>query len=302
METNKRNRNKEKWLKERTPKRSFRSGPRNNVLILSDELDVHMDSELSRLGIGNERFLARKEEEAVEYELESFGKAVDPVGIYLKEIGSFPLLTREGEVEIAKRIESAKWEVLSALLNCPIVVKEIIRLGGALRTGKIEIREITNEIDDKESSVEEEQIQKKRVLSLINNIQRGGKSIQILQVELRLRDKEAMKKKIQDQIWKKQSEMIDTFKEIHLREKQINKILQKLKKWDTRMEKATKEGEKYELATMEVECGLTSDHLKEVLKTIEKGEARVKESIGKGQPETGHLHCQEIHKSGTPVS
>jgi len=278
MERNKGDRNKGKWLREQGREGSFTSERSKDVLILSDEIDIHMDSELSRLRIGNERFLAREEEEVVEYELESFGKAVDPVGIYLKEIGSFSLLTREGEVEIAKRIESGKQEVLNALLNCPIALKEIISLGDALRTGKIEIRELTHEIDDKESSVEEGKIQKKRVLGLINKIQRGEKSIRILQRRLRLREKEATKKKTQDQIWKKQSEMVDTLKEINLREEQIKKIVQRLKEWNTRMEKATRERGKYELSTMEEECGLTSNQLKGVLKAIEKGEARVKEA------------------------
>jgi len=46
-------------------------------------------------------------------------------------MGSFPLLTREGEVEIAKRIESGKRDVLSVVLNCPIAVREVTNLGGA---------------------------------------------------------------------------------------------------------------------------------------------------------------------------
>ena len=84
--------------------------------------------------------------------------------MYLREMGSVSLLTREGEVEIAKRIESGKREVLSVVLNCPMAVKEIINLGNAIKACKIEIREVTNEIDEEETSLEEEQAQKKKVL------------------------------------------------------------------------------------------------------------------------------------------
>jgi len=63
-------------------------------------------------------------------------------------MGSFSLLTREGEVEIARRIENGKRDVLSLVLHCPIAVREVINLGDALHAGKIEIKEVTNEIDD----------------------------------------------------------------------------------------------------------------------------------------------------------
>ena len=163
-------------MKERVPKRSYRSesgqGRDEDALILSDELDLDAVSEFPGLGVENENVLLREEEEVVEYNLRPLGKAADPVSIYLKELGSFPLLTREGEVEIAKRIESGYQEVLSAAINCPIAIREVINLGVALRAGRIEIKEVTNEIDDEETSVEEERIQKKKVLNLINKIQR----------------------------------------------------------------------------------------------------------------------------------
>ena len=317
-------------MKELVPKRSYRSEQSEDALILSDELDIDVASEFPGLKVENENVQAREEEEVVEYKLEPFGKAADPVSIYLKEMGSLPLLTREGEVEIAKRIESGKRDVLSVVLNCPIAVREVISLGGALHAGKIEIREVTNEVDDEETDVEKEQLQKRRVLNLINKIQRGEERIRILQGELRLRSKEVPKKRIQETILKKRTKICDALKRINLREKQINRIVQKLKHWDIRMEKATREVGKYEkdlgisvqearkslkmikkkvskgrafpmaevriklkdwkemiriarnvkrkVGRMEVECGLSSDQIKEAVKAIEKGEAKAKEA------------------------
>ncbi len=124
-------------MKERVPKRSYRSESRQrrdeDALILSDELDIDVASEFPGLKVGDENVQAREEEGVVEHELETLGRVADPVRIYSKEMGSFPLLTREGEVEIAKRIESGKRDVLSVVLNCPIAVREVISLGGALR-------------------------------------------------------------------------------------------------------------------------------------------------------------------------
>ena len=214
-------------MKEHVPKRSYRSessqGRDGDALILSDELDVDVASEFPGLKVENENVQAR-EEEVVEHEPGTLGKAKDPVLIYLKEMGSLSLLTREGEVEIAKRIESGQVDVLSVVLNCPIAIREVINLGGALHTGKIEIREVTNEVGDEETDVEKEQIQKKRVLNLINKIQRGKERIRILQGELRLRNREIPKKRIHEKILKKQIKIFDTFKRINLREKTMTLI------------------------------------------------------------------------------
>jgi len=334
MEKNRRNRIKKKSLKEWVPKRSPRSessqGPDEDALILSDELDIDVASEFPGLKVEDGNALSREEEEVIELEPETFGRTKDPVRIYLMEMGSFPLLTRAGEVEIARKIESGQQEVLSVVLNCPIAIREVINLGNALRAGGIEIREITNDIDDEETDVEKEEIQKKRVFKSINEIHRGEERIRILQGGLKPKNKEVLKKKIREQIWKKQTKIFDALKRINLREKQINRIIQKLKQWDIRMEKVLREMGKYEedsgisvqearkslkmikkkatkgspyylsgveiklnnwkkmdriarsvkrkIGRMEVECGLSSDQIKEALRAIEKGEAKAKEA------------------------
>jgi RNA polymerase primary sigma factor len=244
MET--RGKNLRKRLSTRCNRSSSRQGPDDDALILSDELEVNVGSEFPGLKVENENVAVREEEGVAEYKLEPFGKAADPVYIYLKEMGSFSLLTREGEVEIAKRIENGQLEVLSVVFDCPIAIKEVINLGNALHAGKTTIQEVTNEIDDEETSGEEEQVQKKRVLNLIKKIQRGEERIRFLRGELRLRNKEVQKKRIHEKILKKRTKIFDALKGINLGEKQINRIVQKLKQWDIRMEKAQKEVEKYE--------------------------------------------------------
>jgi RNA polymerase primary sigma factor len=323
-----------KSLRKRVSTRSngseSRQGRDGDTLILSDELDIDLVSEFPGLKVEGEAVLAKEEDEVAEYKLEPFGKVADPVCIYLKEMGSFSLLTREGEVEIAKRIENGQLEVLSVVFGCPIAIKEVVNLGNALHSGKTTIKEVTNEIDDEEPSVEEEQIQKKRVLNLIKKIQRGEERIRFLRGELRLRNKEVPKKRIHEKILKKRIKIFDAFKRINLSEKQINRIVQTLKQWDIRMEKAQKEVKKFEedlgisiqearkrlrsmkkksnregsfppakaglklkdleemdriarnvkrrLGRMEVECGLSSNQIKEAVKAIEKGEAKTREA------------------------
>ena len=70
-----------------------------------------------------------------------YSKSNDPVRMYLRKMGSVSLLTREGEVEIAKRIEEGEHAVLGAILNSPVAVREIIDLGDKLRKHKIRVKD-----------------------------------------------------------------------------------------------------------------------------------------------------------------
>jgi len=68
-----------------------------------------------------------------------------------KELRVFPLLTREGEIRIAKKIKTGRQEILSAALNYPTVIQEIINLGKDLRSGKMELKELNSELTVKRS-------------------------------------------------------------------------------------------------------------------------------------------------------
>src|SRR4030067_3385336 len=134
----------------------------DDVLMMFDEMDIDVVDDLQGLKAEGEKAMEKEEEEGDELEVETFGRATDPVRMYLREMGCVSLLTREGEVEIAKRIESGKRGVLGVVLNCPMAVKEVMNLGNAIKAGKGEGREVTNEIDEEETSFEEEKNQKKK--------------------------------------------------------------------------------------------------------------------------------------------
>ena len=231
-------------------KKHYRSGSHlgqdEDALILSDELDMDVVSEFPGLKLEQENVLETNEEEVAEYDPEIPRKTADPIRIYLREMGSFPLLTREGEVEIAKRIEGAQQEVIRAVFNCSVAITEIINLGSDLKAERIKIREVTNEIDDEEITATEENVEKRRVLNLIDKIRKGESRIRFLQKKVKPRTKEASKKNFEGQICRKRIEIFDAFQRISLREKEIHRIVQKLKEWDIRIETGHKELKKYE--------------------------------------------------------
>jgi RNA polymerase primary sigma factor len=310
---------RKKSLEEGTLEKPYLFESSEDPILLSEELDIDLFVELPETDTENENAqMAEEEEETVEIGYVDLpGKVIDPVRIYLKEMGSFPLLTREGEVEVAKRIESGQQEVLRVVLSCPIAIREIINLGKALRTGETKISEVTNEVNDDETNVKVERLQKIRVLHLIDKIRKEGNKTQLLQKRFRDLKRKSSKMKMEGEIAKKQAQILDAFKQINLRGDQINRIIQRLKQWDIQIEKAQKEVKKYQgnlglsvrgtkkslktrkdglkqkewdekqrilrnikrsLSRMEMECGLSLEQLKEALMAIEKGETKVREA------------------------
>src|SRR5437588_800465 len=107
-------------------------------------------------------------------------KTNDPVRMYLREMGTVPLLTREGEVEIAKRIERGQLRVLQALSRSPIVNKEILALGEDLKRGVPSIKELLA-CDEEEITDESVQARLQDFVGQIDNIGKSYKKVQCLE-------------------------------------------------------------------------------------------------------------------------
>ncbi len=99
----------------------------------------------------------------------SLEKTNDPVRMYLREMGTVPLLTREGEVTIAKRIERGQLVVMKSITRSPIVIKELIAVGDDLRKGARSIKEIV-QFDDEELTEEKIANKTKQTLKHIEKI------------------------------------------------------------------------------------------------------------------------------------
>jgi RNA polymerase primary sigma factor len=98
-------------------------------------------------------------------------KANDPVRVYLCEMGTVPLLTREGEVAIAKRIERGQMLVLKTISRSPIVLKAMLTIGEELRKNIRSIKEIVL-FDDEKLTEEKIENKTKQTLKIIDKIQK----------------------------------------------------------------------------------------------------------------------------------
>ena len=108
-----------------------------------------------------------KEEESIHRETPFLDSDQDPIRIYLKEMGGVPLLTKEGEIEIAKRIEREKEKVARIIFSLPFVLSKLIMLGEMVETGEAPLEEI---ILNGEDEVEEDLIMERKKFSEIASL------------------------------------------------------------------------------------------------------------------------------------
>src|SRR6187399_68214 len=105
-------------------------------------------------GAGEE---SEKEEKEIDLTPGALSRTDDPVRLYLKEMGSVALLSREGEIEIAKRIEEGKKDIASVIYGMPMTIEFVLALYDQLKNGTIDVREIVPIQETEEDFEEEEQ-------------------------------------------------------------------------------------------------------------------------------------------------
>jgi RNA polymerase primary sigma factor len=194
------------------------------------------------------------EQEEVEFEPGTLGRTSDPVRMYLREMGSVSLLTREGEVEIAKRIEVGERDVASVILNTPITVKEVISLGERLRKGQIAAIEISKEVEEEELEEDEEDVQKTRLLAAIDEIKEHDGRMEELHAVF---EAESVTGEEKERLLAEQQELkaklAELLKSLRLKDRHIEKISQRLKELSSKVDKML-----HELADLETEAGTSA--------------------------------------------
>ena len=215
----------------------------DDLMMMFGEMDIEVVDAAHKVKVGKQREEVERlpVEEEIELEAEALAKAVDPVYMYLREMGSVSLLTREGEVEIAKRIETGEKEVIEAVLNSPLTIKEIIQFGERLRSKKVKTKELAQELEEEDYFLEEE-FNVQRILSLVDQIKRLD--------EKNRKDREELAKgklstttrgQLEKHLQANKERIVSRLKDINLKTKHIDKIVQKLKGLAERVEKVEAE-------------------------------------------------------------
>ena len=181
------------------------------------------------------------EAEEVEFEPGSIGRTSDPVRMYLREMGSVSLLTREGEVEIAKRIEDGEREVTRVILNTPITIKEVMILGDKLRKLQISVSEISKEAEEEILDEDEEDVPKVRILEIIDAITASNQELGRLVDEMEKSGSAAERKNLEKRIREAKEEQAVQLISLRLKDRHVERIAERLKRLSLKVEKLMKE-------------------------------------------------------------
>jgi RNA polymerase primary sigma factor len=182
-------------------------------------------------------------------------KSNDPVRLYLREMGVVPLLTREGEVAIAKRIERGQIKTHKAIFRSPIAIERLIRLGEELEEGMVSIRETVQFSEQAEISLEEDKAEEymrwtlEGILKIRNDYNTMLKTWAALKKEeVAAKDKKRPKKllKLRRQVARERIDIATDIKNLNLTERSNQRLIAAIRKVDGEIAKTDRSVKRFQ--------------------------------------------------------
>lgn len=211
----------------------FMHGLEANSVVIKDTTE-------NKSGDDSETFLANAENEEEEADEDEIAEAEDvkgndPVRLYLRKMGSVSLLTREGEVEIARRIEKGEREIVRAILMSPQGTWEIINLGKRLDEGRIKVKAIFRGLEDENIQYDEKEYIDKihQLIGIVTQYQNETKKF--FEVLRREDINQATRDKTTADLREINEVLMANFESINFNRKTINRVVIKFKNLVGRM-------------------------------------------------------------------
>jgi len=216
----------------------------------AEELSDDAEGADSGSGAGDENEKEEKDEKD-EKEIDltpgALSRTDDPVRLYLKEMGSVALLSREGEIEIAKRIEEGKNNIASVIYGMPMTIEFVLALRDQLKNGTIDVREIVP-IVETEEEIEEEQIQRDyeelrvKTLEGLNSVRKISTSLKSLYEVARTANSDpAKQKKIKKQIDTIRDQVVEKMESVNLHGVLKDRMVQRVRELAIQIRTAERE-------------------------------------------------------------
>ncbi len=229
----------------------------DDMMMIFDEMDIEIIDSSQKAKMLKEKMekdadSVDKESAALRIEEDTGGRVTDPVKMYLREMGMVCLLTREGEVQIAKRIEQGEQEVIDAIISTPVGVREIFDLREKIAHDRLRVRDVLKNLDedlDDYESLEDNQ-EKSKLLELLEEIQqlyeenlKAEESIQAGSLE----DEEL--EAVEERLDAGKERISELLKNLRLEKRQVDRIVRKLRNNLARIERGEAEIEYCILST-----------------------------------------------------
>ena len=242
----------------------------DDIMVLFSDMDIEiLDSESA------EKRAAKKKSESVSpvkegsetissFDDSTYGKTDDPMRMYLREMGQIPLLSREGEITIAKRIEEGQLEVCQATVSTQVAINAVLELAEQLKKGELGVTElvvVTNEAasDDEEKEKPTYEEDKRRILKLVTR----------LKAQLRTLEKRKAEKDKPLNLQRARDRVAACIREMNLRPERVDSIAERVKSYVETMRKYQEEIEGY-LRQVEME----ESELRAVIREIAKSKGK----------------------------
>ncbi len=279
----------------------------DDMMMIFDEMDIEIvdssqQAKMLKEKIEKDGEASEEEDRALPLDDDSGGRVTDPVKMYLREMGMVCLLTREGEVEIAKRIERGEEEVIDAIIATPIGVRVILNLREKIALEKLRVRDVLKNLDEdfEEYSSAKEDKEKERLLELLEEIQQLYEENLKMEEFILTSSAEGKSREADEEALRVSKERIaELLKNLRLERRQVDRIVSKLRSCVERIEKGEREIEQCmirtgkpvqelrrlfrhlkskpdSLAKIAKDLGLKPDEFLEMEKTIKNGRRRMR--------------------------
>ena len=244
----------------------------DDIFVLLDKMDIEITDKYKTVETDRtELTLKGKPKPKIAKEIvksEDIGKTDDPVRMYLREMGTVPLLTREGEIEIAKRIEKGRTEVMRAVTSTRIAVREVINLAKRLQANRIKIREfiqVTDGDEIRENRVDELE---EDVVAKASDMKKNEKEMMRIENILNSGTVDSQKRKKMELLIREEMEKCSAvLLELNLHPSQVQRVVAKIKGLVKRIERGESE-----IAVCERQMGMTVSELKKYSRRLKRAD------------------------------
>jgi RNA polymerase primary sigma factor len=169
------------------------------------------------------------------------GKTGDPVKMYLREMGLVSLLSREGEVEIAKKIEEGLKESMDAVFGVNVCIKNVVDIGVRLRNEDLRVKNVVDNLEDEDGYVEED-LHRERLLKLIDKVTVLDKKNDILRLKLKTKGLLDFQKEIlHSELDENTKRIIQLCRKVKFSKRQIDRMVALLKGYLEEIEQVEKD-------------------------------------------------------------
>ena len=228
----------------------------DDVMSIFGEMDIEVVDANQRVALSaqTEEGAGDEPEEAeVGYDAEAdiAGKTGDPVRMYLREMGNVSLLSRDGEVEIAKKIEEGEGVVMGHVLSCSVAVQHVLELGERIERGEIRAHEVIRgvEAEGEYSEYLVQEVHEQRLLDQIDKLRGAVRQRDGLKQKIRKRTAADVRIGLERQLDRCETKILKGLKELRLNRPQIDAVVERLKGDLRRIELAKSRVERYERET-----------------------------------------------------